>query len=276
MPRLNGRFSLLDAQSLFVRRTSVPLHLLSRSQCLPLLNRRASTSTKSTRATRLLAKPMRYNPPSHPSVVKRARPTPQYYGPELTREQKVAQEEKWYPNMMPPEGTFLHWFLSDRSLHLWITMVSIPIIRQMGPLLLTLQLKPFPSQSTLTCLGMIAMWENWCLSTIFRDSLPLRENILRHPVDSAWQFFFAWQRSLEEGCTDSIERKDRRNNDITKQASYRKAHGEEKEQQVEFWPEFERRYGKMVIDEKTGRLVDENTLPNKGVRKESKLWFGVF
>ena len=135
MALINGRFSLSDhAQSLFVRRMR---HLYSHPQYLPFLNRRASTSTKSTRATRLLAKPMRYNPPSHPSTVKRAKSTPRYYGPELTREQKAAQEEKWYPNMMPPEGTFLHWFLSDRGLHLWITMVSIAILHQMDPLLST-------------------------------------------------------------------------------------------------------------------------------------------
>ena len=79
-----------------------------------------------------------------------------------------------------------------------------------------------------------------------------------------------------DGSADSIERKDRRVNDITKQASYRKAHGEEKEQQVEFFPEFEKRYGNMVIDQRTGRLVNEDSLPNKGVTKESKLWFGIF
>lgn len=34
--------------------------------------------------------------------------------------------------MMPPEGTVLHWFLTNRSIHVWITMVSC--IRESGNL----------------------------------------------------------------------------------------------------------------------------------------------
>ena len=120
------------------------------------------------------------------------------------------------------------------------------------------------------------MWENWCRSTIFYYALPTKENVLRHPIDSFWQFFLASQRSAVESSREPVERKDREVDDMCKRASYRKAHGEEKEQQIEFWPEFEKRYGKMVIDEKTGRLVDENTLPNKGEKPRRKVWLGIF
>jgi len=39
--------------------------------------------------------------------------------------QKEEQANKQYPRMMPPEGSFLHWFLTNRSIHLWITLVRI-------------------------------------------------------------------------------------------------------------------------------------------------------
>ena len=81
---------------------------------------------------------------------------------------------------------------------------------------------------------------------------------------------------MVESSKGPVSMKDRDVEDMQKRASYRKAHGDEKNQQIEFWPEFEKRYGRMVIDEKTGRLVDEETLPNKGERPRRKLWLGIF
>jgi hypothetical protein len=43
----------------------------------------------------------------------------------LTEEDKKRMATKKYPNMMSPEGTFSHWFLNNRAIHLWITMVSL-------------------------------------------------------------------------------------------------------------------------------------------------------
>ena len=120
------------------------------------------------------------------------------------------------------------------------------------------------------------MWENWCRSTVFRDGLPTQEHILRHPIESFWQFNLAWQRSVAVSAKPGEERRQRDLDDISKKASYRKAHGGEKEQQIDLWPEFEKRYKNMVIDEKTGRLVDEDTLPNKGEKPRKKLWLGIF
>lgn len=39
------------------------------------------------------------------------------------------QKTKRYPHMMPPEGSFMHWFLTDRTIHLWITIVRTTIRR---------------------------------------------------------------------------------------------------------------------------------------------------
>ena len=47
------------------------------------------------------------------------------YGPKLSEEDKKRMATKKYPNMMSPEGTFSHWFLNNRVIHLWITMVCL-------------------------------------------------------------------------------------------------------------------------------------------------------
>ncbi len=70
----------------------------------------------------VLEKPARFNPPSHPA--RRNRPPPRSYpGPPPSAREREERKTKRYPHMMPPEGTFMHWFLTNRSIHIWITMV---------------------------------------------------------------------------------------------------------------------------------------------------------
>ena len=80
--------------------------------------RYASTSPSKPR---VLEKPTKFNPPSHGKRLKER--MPRIYGPEITYEQRKEQGKSYYPNMMPPEGTFMHWFLMNRSIHLWIILV---------------------------------------------------------------------------------------------------------------------------------------------------------
>lgn len=70
---------------------------------------------------RLLEKPDRFNPPSHPS---RLRSKHRSYGAPLPEHERRAQKTRSYPHMMPAEGTFTHWFLTNKSIHLWISIVS--------------------------------------------------------------------------------------------------------------------------------------------------------
>ena len=92
---------------------------VSRSQHV---GRFASSST--TSKPKVLEKPAKFNPPSHPSRLTRTRPR-QYPGPPLSQPELEAQKTKRYPHMMPPEGSFMHWFLNNRSIHLWISMVRL-------------------------------------------------------------------------------------------------------------------------------------------------------
>lgn len=88
-----------------------------------LLTRNASSRAPITDKTRILEKPAKFNPPSHGS--RRVRPRA-YPGAPLGEQEREAQNEKRYPNMMPPEGSFSRWFLTNRTLHLWITLVRSP------------------------------------------------------------------------------------------------------------------------------------------------------
>lgn len=80
-------------------------------------------SNTSSSKPRVLEKPAKFNPPSHPARLKRA--PRQYPGPPLSAPEIEAQQTKQYPHMMPPEGSFMRWFLTNRSIHVWITLVNL-------------------------------------------------------------------------------------------------------------------------------------------------------
>jgi hypothetical protein len=86
--------------------------------------RLASSNSKPVPKGRLLEKPTRFNPPSHPARLPRRNRQPAFSVP-LSAKEKEQQKTKQYPHMMPPQGTFFHWFLTNRTIHVWITMVSI-------------------------------------------------------------------------------------------------------------------------------------------------------
>ena len=81
---------------------------------------RYASTKSSTDKSRILEKPTRFNPPSHGARQVKPR---MYPGPKLTVEEERTQSTRRYPNMLPPEGTFMHWFVTNRSIHLWITLV---------------------------------------------------------------------------------------------------------------------------------------------------------
>ena len=115
------QFRIMASLRLLVPRASLSLH--SRQLQKRLVGsslRHASTTPPPPPKPRVLEKPERFNPPSHPS--RRIRPR-QYPGPPLSEHERQAQKVRRYPHMMPPEGSFMHWFLTNRVLHTWITLV---------------------------------------------------------------------------------------------------------------------------------------------------------
>lgn len=74
----------------------------------------------------VLEQPDKFRPPSHPQRLGRRRPQPAAYNQGTTRSEREKQKTKSYPHMFPNQGTFMHWFLTNRMIHVWITLVSFP------------------------------------------------------------------------------------------------------------------------------------------------------
>ena len=80
-----------------------------------------------TKGFRVIEVPDGYRPPSHPSRVLK-NDTPRHFpGPPLSDEELRAQKTKRYPFMMPPKGSRMYRFLTNRMLHMFIAMVSVPL-----------------------------------------------------------------------------------------------------------------------------------------------------
>lgn len=146
---LNGRDLDLFTSPDMASTNTIPRFLLPRAGTIwrtqvshptnpSLFIRNASKSSKkSSKPSKpskplVLEKPAKFNPPSHGARLRKE--APRYPGPQLSAEEKAAQAAKKYPSMMPPEGTFMHWFINNRSIHLWITMVLLPCFKEHFPL----------------------------------------------------------------------------------------------------------------------------------------------
>lgn len=87
------------------------------------------TSHAAPTKPRVLEKPDKFRPPSHPArrVVNLNKSPRNYPGPPPTAKEIEDRKTKRYPNMFPPEGTVLFKFLTNKGIHVWISMVSIGV-----------------------------------------------------------------------------------------------------------------------------------------------------
>ena len=115
--------------------TSIPRFLLPRGIAFPqgLFARTLYPQPRALPACRnasttpqkpiVLEKPEKFNPPSHPQRLNK-RPSPRSYpGPRLSESQVQEQKTKQYPNTLPPKGTWRYRFLTNRRIHVFITLV---------------------------------------------------------------------------------------------------------------------------------------------------------
>ena len=92
---------------------------------LRLASNSSSGSKQPPSGPRVLAKPERFNPPSHGARLPK-KTTPRHYGGDLTADEATAQAVREYPGMAPPAHTRAHWFLHNRWIHVVITIVLSP------------------------------------------------------------------------------------------------------------------------------------------------------
>lgn len=114
------RFLLPQRSAIWRTRLAIPSSTF-------LTIRNASTKKKPQKSKPLvLEKPAKFNPPSHPARLRKE--APRYPGPQLSDEEVARQKSKKYPNMMPPEGSFMHWFMTNKTIHMWISLVCSKLL----------------------------------------------------------------------------------------------------------------------------------------------------
>ncbi|KAF2214651.1 hypothetical protein CERZMDRAFT_95043 [Cercospora zeae-maydis SCOH1-5] len=181
---------------LAVPRAGFAMHArqLQRLRALPPV-RYASSEKPMPPKPRVLEKPDKFRPPSHPS---RLRSKTRYtYGPDLT----PAQKTKRYPHMMPPEGTFMHWFLTNRIIHLWISL-SVLISLVLG------------------------IWiTDFLHNTPYRDMLPPRSMFFSHPIAYIGRWIETYDLHVAYVSAQTAEKRKQKVDDVRKRSEYRKAHG---------------------------------------------------
>ncbi|KAI9685996.1 MAG: hypothetical protein M1822_003979 [Bathelium mastoideum] len=220
--------------------------------------RHASASSKPL----VLEKPLKFNPPSHPSRLRTRRRV--YPGPPLSEQERQAQKTKWYPHMMPPEGTFMNWFLRDRSIHVWISM------------------------SVLMSLAFYVFITEFVDKTTLKDLLPTREEWRLHPIKSFKRFWSVYKLHVEKNSAEVAERRRQQTEDVQKRREYRQAHGIQ-ERQLPFGlglateEEKLQRAAQNTVEESPIALSQSETQGEDGShvgtevrRKPVKRWLGIW
>ncbi|KAH0381330.1 hypothetical protein KCU92_g7024, partial [Aureobasidium melanogenum] len=172
-----------------------------------LASRPASTSSKPAPKGRLLEKPTRFNPPSHPARLPRRNRQPAFQVP-LSAKEKEQQKRKQYPHMMPPEGTFFHWFLTNRTIHVWITM------------------------SILISLAFFTWLNNFLTNTPYLDQLPPNNMFFSHPIAFLSRYAEIYNLHSQYVSIQTAELRRNKVDDVRKRAEFRKAHGLNEEEGV--------------------------------------------
>ncbi|KAK3490701.1 uncharacterized protein B0T23DRAFT_340218 [Neurospora hispaniola] len=179
-----------------------------------LIQRRLA-STKSTAEAnttpsgqRVLAKPERFNPPSHGSRLPSKKNVPRHYGGDLSFQEKQAQAQKEYPGLMPGEGTFGWWFWNNKWFHMCLTLGS------------------------LFAIAIYTATENFKRTSPFADMLPARGDFFSHPIDSFSHLGHVIRLHEAHKSAEISARRQRAIDDVAKRTMYRKAHGLPEEQGI--------------------------------------------
>ncbi|KAF2431094.1 hypothetical protein EJ08DRAFT_611324 [Tothia fuscella] len=239
--------------------------------------RNASSSTTpndSNLRPLILEKPDKFRPPSHPARIK-PKNTRWSQGPPLSDEDIKRQKTKKYPNMMPPEGTVMYYFLTNRSIHIWISMGTL--LSLAGYIFLT----DFHSKNR------------------FPDMLPPKSMFFSHPFQYLRQYAQVYRLHVEAVSRETAEKRARQVDDARKRREYLRAHGMEKpglfgfgtveqdeqakklEEDKRVLDELRRREleslgdgeteGGVPVNARSGEYVDF-----EGNKKQPKKWFGIW
>ncbi|WEW57234.1 hypothetical protein PRK78_002699 [Emydomyces testavorans] len=180
--------------------------LFSRTSTKPYNSHRCAST--SSQKPRVLEKPDKFRPPSHPArrvLSPNAQPR-NYPGPPLSAKEIETQKTKKYPNMFPPEGTVMHKFLTNRGIHVWISL------------------------GVLFSLATFTYTTNFKATSPFADLLPPWSQLLTHPINTIGEFLSVMKLHADHVTLETTEKRKRNVDDVEKRREYRIAHGlEERE-----------------------------------------------
>lgn len=204
----------------------------------------------------VLEKPKKFNPPSHGTRLRN--PSPRYYGPQLTTEELAMQKRKKYPNMMPPEGTFIHWFLHNKLIHLWLSL------------------------GTLTSLAATVMITNFKRESPFAEMLPDWYNMFLHPIRFWRTIIEIIKLDTARTSAEAAEKRKQRVDDVAKRAAFRKAMGLDQDEGLGGWtlksshkissPEIQAQNKDAVPSDGNQNNLNDESLRKKPLKK----WLGIW
>ncbi|PYH99599.1 hypothetical protein BO71DRAFT_415324 [Aspergillus ellipticus CBS 707.79] len=261
--------------------TTIPQFLLPRGAPSPFalraLTLRTTTTTTTARITstrcassttdktnsnkqRVLSKPDKFRPPSHPArrvLQPRSGAPMNYPGPKLTEQEKAERESKKYPNMFPPEGTVMFWFLTHRWIHIWIAM------------------------SVLVSMAGFTFTTNFKRTSPFAHLLPSWSGLMVHPIDTVSQAVSVFRMHVEHSSRETREKRRRRVDDAEKRRQYRVAHGlEEPDEEKDGKAATE---GVVEVDDQSPVAVEQQGADGKSVyvdwegnKRPVKKWLGIW
>ncbi|CZT00697.1 uncharacterized protein RAG0_08636 [Rhynchosporium agropyri] len=217
-------------------------------------------TTKQPNKPFVLEKPAKFNPPSHGARLRKE--APRYPGPKLSEEEAARQRTKKYPNMMPPEGTFLHWFMHNRAIHLYITL------------------------GTLFGLAATVWVSNFKRNSPFAEMLPAWSDLLFHPIAFFRTFVEVVKMNADYVTAQTMERRKQKVEDVAKRAAYRKAHGLDKNEGFGGWtaktdeqllgPGIPVGDAEVVKEGEVEVQTESVTAPVVREKRPLKKWFGIW
>ncbi|KAJ6096476.1 hypothetical protein N7486_007222 [Penicillium sp. IBT 16267x] len=212
---------------------------------------RMNKNKPETRKNRILEKPDKFRPPSHPQrIVSPAARTPSgqpvNYGPRLTAKEREAQDKKQYPTMFPPEGTVMFKFLTSRWIHVWIAM------------------------SILTTLATFTFTTNFKATSPFAHLLPPWSGLLTSPFATISQALSVYRMHVQHESMRVREKRHARIEDAEKRRQYRIAHGLEEPAGEKDQPVVDDQSPIAVAPEQ-GEYVDFD-----GKKRPVKKWLGIW
>ncbi|KAL2825158.1 hypothetical protein BDW59DRAFT_74745 [Aspergillus cavernicola] len=230
----------------------------------PRTTRRCKSSSSSSSSNnptpskpRVLAKPDKFRPPSHPArrvVQTKNGKVLNYPGPRPSEKEQEEQKTRQYPKMFPPEGTVMFRFLTSRWIHIWIAM------------------------SVLTTLATFTFSTNFKQSSPFAHLLPSWSGLLSHPIDTVSQALSVFRMHVQHNSMETREKRHRRVEDAEKRKQFRVAHGLEE-------AEAEENVEEKVVDDQSpvaveiqgqGQGKEGGYVDWEGKRKPVKKWLGIW